>query len=302
LASRDYYSVLQVNPSATQEQIEAAYARLSRLYDPATSRKRKAAQRRREVEAAYEVLSDRQRRAEYDRLRAKGWRPGQPLPRSALPATGLRGFLANPYVFSGLAAGGVLAVLVAVIVASVLSGEGSESAVSGLPTVTPAGSPTPTLPPQTPTAPPTSPPPVEGEEITNPSGLRYIDVVEGTGDFPLPGDTIVVNYTGWLESDGTMFDSSLDDPQPFSFVLGRGQVIKGWDEGVGSMREGGTRRLIIPPSLAYGETGSGNIPPNATLIFDVTVVDIFHVLPLPTPTPTPTPPTETAPAAASPSP
>jgi len=110
-------------------------------------------------------------------------------------------------------------------------------------------------------------------EVTTPSGLRIIDVTPGTGPVPQAGQTVTVNYTGWLFVDGKKgkkFDSSLDRGEPFSFTLGQGQVIKGWDEGVATMHVGGKRTLIIPPDLGYGASGAGgDIPPGATLIFDV---------------------------------
>ena len=110
--------------------------------------------------------------------------------------------------------------------------------------------------------------------ITTDSGLKYIDLVEGTGATPQRGQRVVVHYTGTLE-DGTKFDSSRDRNQPFTFTIGIGQVIKGWDEGVGTMKVGGRRELTIPPELGYGERGAGGvIPPNATLIFDVELLRI----------------------------
>jgi peptidylprolyl isomerase len=110
--------------------------------------------------------------------------------------------------------------------------------------------------------------------ITTPSGLKYIEVVEGTGPTPEAGQTITVHYTGTLE-DGRKFDSSRDRNQPFSFRVGKGQVIKGWDEGLSTMKVGGQRRLIIPPELGYGARGAGGvIPPNATLIFDVELLGV----------------------------
>ncbi|QIZ72351.1 FKBP-type peptidyl-prolyl cis-trans isomerase [Oxynema aestuarii] len=113
-----------------------------------------------------------------------------------------------------------------------------------------------------------------GEYETTPSGLKYKDIVEGTGASPQPGDTVIVHYTGRLE-DGTKFDSSRDRSQPFSFKLGVGRVIKGWDEGIATMKVGGQRELVIPPELAYGDRGAGGvIPPNATLVFDVELLRI----------------------------
>jgi FKBP-type peptidyl-prolyl cis-trans isomerase len=110
--------------------------------------------------------------------------------------------------------------------------------------------------------------------ITTPSGLAYIDEIVGTGASPQTGQTVIVHYTGWL-ANGQKFDSSLDRGQPFSFVLGAGQVIRGWDEGVASMKVGGKRRLIIPAALGYGATGAGGvIPPNAQLIFEVQLLGI----------------------------
>jgi len=112
------------------------------------------------------------------------------------------------------------------------------------------------------------------QEITTASGLIYIDQELGTGKSPLSGQGVVVHYTGTLE-DGTKFDSSLDRNKPFSFTIGIGQVIAGWDEGVMSMKVGGRRRLIIPAELGYGARGAGEvIPPNATLIFDVELLEI----------------------------
>lgn len=109
----------------------------------------------------------------------------------------------------------------------------------------------------------------EAEYTVTESGLKYFDLVEGSGAQPFPGSTVSVHYTGWL-MDGTKFDSSLDRGQPFAFPLGQGRVIAGWDEGVASMTEGTVRQLVIPAELGYGARGAGSvIPPNATLVFEV---------------------------------
>ena len=112
------------------------------------------------------------------------------------------------------------------------------------------------------------------QQVTTPSGLKYVDQVTGTGDVAVAGKTVSVHYTGWLEN-GKKFDSSLDRGQPFSFPLGAGRVIKGWDEGVQGMKVGGKRKLTIPSDLGYGSRGAGGvIPPNSTLIFDVELLGV----------------------------
>jgi len=110
-------------------------------------------------------------------------------------------------------------------------------------------------------------------EITTPSGLKYVDIVVGTGASPQPGNRIAVHYTGTLQN-GQKFDSSYDRGQPFTFEIGMGRVIKGWDEGVMTMKVGGKRKLIIPPELGYGQRDMGKIPPNSTLIFEVELLGI----------------------------
>ena len=113
-----------------------------------------------------------------------------------------------------------------------------------------------------------------GKEITTASGLTYIDITVGTGGSPQAGREVTVHYTGWLE-DGTKFDSSVDRGQPFKFNIGIGRVIKGWDEGVKTMKVGGKRKLTIPSDLAYGKRGMGSIiPPDATLIFEVELLGV----------------------------
>ena len=108
------------------------------------------------------------------------------------------------------------------------------------------------------------------------SGLQYIIIKEGKGEKPHKGDTVSLHYSGFL-TDGTMFDSSYERNQPFEFVLGTGRVIKGWDEGVALLNQGAKAKFIIPSNLAYGSRGAGGvIPPNATLIFEVELLDIKH--------------------------
>jgi len=113
-----------------------------------------------------------------------------------------------------------------------------------------------------------------GKTVTTASGLKYIDLVVGKGASPVKGKRVKVHYTGTLEN-GKKFDSSVDRNEPFVFVIGVGQVIPGWDEGVMSMKVGGKRKLIIPAKLGYGAAGAGGvIPPNATLLFDVELLDV----------------------------
>jgi len=125
---------------------------------------------------------------------------------------------------------------------------------------------------QTDTSAPTK---VTGKSKSTASGVQYWDITVGTGTQATSGKTVKVNYTGWL-TNGKKFDSSVDRGTPFSFKLGAMQVIKGWDEGVAGMKVGGKRQLKIPPEAGYGAQGAGGgvIPPNATLIFDVELLDV----------------------------
>ena len=115
---------------------------------------------------------------------------------------------------------------------------------------------------------------VEQEEVVRESGLRWTDLICGDGEEAVGGAAVSVDYTGRLE-DGGVFDSSRRIGDPFTFLLGAGRVIEGWDEGVRGMRVGGTRRLIVPPGLAYGEEGfAGVVPGNETLTFDIELLDV----------------------------
>jgi peptidylprolyl isomerase len=179
--------------------------------------------------------------------------------------------------------GVMLVCVVLLVIAQVLPQSGAIASENSTPTVatltTPAiaqmGQPSDAL---TPTTPSMSDSQSESQSsqniVTTDSGLQYIDLVEGTGATPQAGQTVVVHYTGTLEN-GTKFDSSRDRNQPFSFQLGAGRVIRGWDEGISTMKVGGRRQLIIPSDLGYGARGAGGvIPPNATLIFDVELLRI----------------------------
>jgi peptidylprolyl isomerase len=272
---KDYYAILQVSRNAKSEDIEKAYKRLSAAYDPSTSNKKRAAQRHADVAAAYAVLRDSRRRKQYDRQLASDIASAG----SMRPAD----VLSNRFVLLG---SGIIFVTVLVILGLVLllgGGGGSTNIVANLsPTVTPAATPGQT--------PPASPPAVSGTPTTLADGLQYIIVTPGAGNPVANGDAVTVQYSGWLQNTGALFDSSYSSGQPFTFDLGAGNVIKGWDEGVAGMLPGETRRLIIPPALAYGDAGQPpKIPAAATLVFDILVLSNAT----PTPfgqTPAPTPP------------
>jgi len=177
----------------------------------------------------------------------------------------------------------VSALLVGALLAGACGDDDSSTGGSNNPQVTaadagartqPATSNLPGIDDITPAAPAPGIPPLDAslEVHTTPSGLKYIDEVVGTGPAITAGQTVTVNYTGWL-TNGTKFDSSLNTGRtPFQFPIGAGRVIKGWDEGVGSMNVGGKRRLILPADLAYGDRSTGSIPAGAVLIFDVEVL------------------------------
>ena len=117
------------------------------------------------------------------------------------------------------------------------------------------------------------PPPTTEPAVKTASGLVYHELHVGTGPAAEKGRTVVVHYHGWL-ADGTTFDASRPRGEPFEFVLGQGEVIKGWDEGVAGMKVGGARRLIVPPGLGYGDQAMGKIPPGSTLTFDVELLGV----------------------------
>lgn len=120
---------------------------------------------------------------------------------------------------------------------------------------------------------------VTGDGVKTTSGLQYWDIKVGTGEVATSGSRVKVHYTGWLDT-GKKFDSTVDAHQPYSFNLGKGEVIKGWDEGIEGMKVGGKRQLHIPPELAYGEDGHPpQVPPNATLTFDVQLLAVTPAAP-----------------------
>jgi len=250
---KDYYAVLDINPHADGRAIAEAYERLARKYQPDDSAPPTDPQGMREIDEAFDILDDPDRRAEYDRHRSHamamvdppatigvGWAP-------VMEGTGLFDAVttaAVPKQRRDWVAPALLGIAGLVFVAS---------AIALLLIAFSSGS---------------------DRTVTLASGLQYVETAKGSGETPRAGNALTVHYTGNLE-DGTEFDSSRDG-NPFVFVLGAGEVIKGWDEGFATMHVGSTRKLIIPPDLAYGPEGTpgGPIPPNATLLFEVELLDI----------------------------
>lgn len=168
--------------------------------------------------------------------------------------------------------GGILAFFAVVLLA--LSSIGRSAPPATNPTPLPPALPNTQTQPQAQAPAAQQPQPANTDMTTTASGLQYSDSVVGMGAQPKAGQTVIVHYTGFFDS-GQIFDSSVQRNQPFEFVLGAGQVIRGWDEGIASMKVGGKRKLIVPPQLAYGDRGSsGVIPPNARLTFDVELIGI----------------------------
>lgn len=228
----DYYEALGIEPTATRGEIERAYNRLARLYQPDPDKDPVEPDKMRVANEAFDTLDDPIRRAAYHRERGLEEPPAEALRKERPRALTDRPTLAA----IGLMLAGVAA-LVGGIVLGVLVVLDDDPGY-----------------------------------VTLESGLKFRDLAEGGGPYPTAGQSVTVHYTGWLE-DGTQFDSSVGG-SPFTFVLGEGQVIEGWEQGVGTMRQGTRRELIIPPELAYGETGQGPIPPNATLRFEVQLLAI----------------------------
>ena len=211
-------------------------------------------------------MSERERLGGHERREERRrWRER---PRRLLRAAAVLGIA----VAIGSGVGAPIGVLV---LPSVLDGGDQSDAPEELASPTPGGE-------------QTGPPPVEGQLRLTESGLGIIDIVEGPGATPVPGDLLTVHYTGWL-SDGTEFANTLEDANPYEFPLGEQAVIAGWEEGLATMKVGGERRLIVPPELGYGEQGAlPLIPPNAKLTFDVKLLKITKAVEAaPTQTPSP---------------
>jgi peptidylprolyl isomerase len=263
--NEDYYALLGVSPDADKATIEEAYERLAKEVQPNVDLEPTNPERMRELDEAFDVLDDPARRAEYDAARAAAGNGESPPPVWA--AAGATGAAVEPQGTSeegALAAAGEepdVVISSEPEAAPVKKGAGSLVAgiallVGGVAAIVAAiGFAVVTLTDDD-----------DGGTVTS-SGLEIEDTVAGTGDAARNGQVVTVHYTGTL-ADGTEFDSSVGE-QPFTFTLGAGDVIDGWDEGVQGMKVGGERTLVIPSDLAYGEGGQGPIPPNATLTFDI---------------------------------
>jgi peptidylprolyl isomerase len=247
---KDYYAVLDINPHADHRAVAEAYERLARKYQPDDNAPPTDPQRMREIDEAFDVLDDPERRAAYDRARlqaapleseapAAGWASEPGAASAGAAETGRRGGFSDLIGPLLLALGAFLFIIGGVVLLLVALTGDSESTV------------------------------------TLASGLQYVEIKEGSGEPAAQGDALNVHYTGALE-DGTVFDTSRDR-NPFVFLLNDDPgIIEGWHQGLATMLEGGRRKLIIPPDLAYGAEGTpdGTIPPDATLEFDVELVDI----------------------------
>ena len=231
----DLYAILEVPPTTSPKEIEEAYERLARLYQPDPDKDPSDPDKMRQINDAFDVLDDPARRAGYDRSRITGAPSEVASPSSASGTVAEESKPLDRKMLSavGLIALGAGAIVAAVVLALFVIFD--EDGDSGL--------------------------------FQTASGLQFREIEAGAGVIPQPGDRVFVNYIGRLE-DGTEFDRG----EEFDFVLGAGQVIAGWDEGIGLMNVGDHHELVIPPELAYGQSGSGPIPPNATLIFDVFLI------------------------------
>jgi peptidylprolyl isomerase len=288
--TKNYYKILQIDRAAESEVIEAAYRRLARKYHPDVNKSANASRRMKELNEAYKTLRDRAKRQKYDESLQSSLEGGKDdsiaARDGATPANKKQSgpFKADRPVEGSfvskrsLAVGGGIVALIAIVSYVVFSARPNSNSTPSSPIAA-----------TTSTGAASSVTPNSTQTVKTASGLQYEDVVVGSGDSPKAGQTVTVHYTGRL-TNGTKFDSSVDRGQPFQFVIGVGQVIKGWDEGVLSMKVGGKRRLTIPPDLGYGASGAGSlIPPNSTLLFDVELLAVAAAAAQPTTLPTPLP-------------
>lgn len=251
MTEENYYKILQVDPEADMEVIVSAYKRLAAKYHPDVNKSLDAEKRMKAINEAYEVLCNPEKRASYDFERGFRKSTGKTKSQKDKPNrsvtevhdTSNRGKLTKrvPQWVKWAVPILLLSIIAVVILLVVFNSNGGGDS--------------------------------DGSTTTE-SGLGYIEIEEGEGLMVKPGDVVEVHYTGTLE-DGTKFDSSLDRGQPISFTVGKGEMIPGFDEGVGLMKEGGKARLVIPPEIGYGEAGSGGaVPPNATITFEVELLTI----------------------------